>query len=494
MSVAGVLEELRSRYRLRREGAGEGEINLAAFISEMEVADSDPLAEVIELDGQLRFDAGLAVDLERYLEAVPRLADRDVPLDAAIEYSLRALTARTGSMARAVEALTAKHPALASAIRDAAVLGESVVLASDLAELDGTGEVPEFPRGFGPRLPTGRPRYVLRERLGQGSHGAVYLAVDRQLSQQARPALVAIKVMTQENDAGARKRLIEEAAKARRIEHPNVVRILDRGRSPRGEDYVVFEYVPGGDLDTWFRNHVGALPARETAGLASKIARGVQAAHSAGLVHCDLKPGNILLGADGSPKVADFGVAAPHEEGKGAEGMEGRRVGNLAFIAPEQYRAEPGAITPAADIYALGGMLYYLLTETLPNGRTAEQIAQTHASIGGRQVPPRLERRRGIDRDLEAIVHRAMAVRPQARYASAEAFAGDLESWLAHRPIEWTRPGVLRTARLYARRQPTVVLVAALLVIAALLIGGLAGFQLAMSLTNRDLGIPAAGR
>ncbi len=206
------------------------------------------------------FRPGSALSLSRYLEAVPRLVERDVPLDAAIEYSLRGARGSDRQHGQGGGDAHGGHPTLESAIRDAAVLGgERGSWPPIWRSWTPPARCPSFPRGFGPRLPTGRPRYVLRERLGKGSHGAVYLAVDRQLSQEARPALVAIKVMSEANDIGARKRLIEEAAKARRIEHPNVVRILDRGRSPGGEDYVVYEYVPGGDLEAWFRGHAGPL-------------------------------------------------------------------------------------------------------------------------------------------------------------------------------------------------------------------------------------------
>src|SRR5262249_8770250 len=155
----------------------------------------------------------------------------------------------------------------------------------------------------------GRSRYQLTKLLGSGSAGEVYQAIDRQLSERDRPAYVAIKLLTNRGRAeGDRQLLVEEAAKARRVLHDNVVRVLDRGVSEQDEDYIIYEHVEGGDLDAWFeRNGFRATPA-EAARMAAKIARGVQAAHSSGVVHCDLKPSNVLVTDAGEPKVCDFGI------------------------------------------------------------------------------------------------------------------------------------------------------------------------------------------
>src|SRR5262249_23145871 len=142
----------------------------------------------------------LAVELGRYLDAIPGLAGRLVPLDAAIEFSLRSGDGEGGTEPARVENLVRLHPDLEGPIREAVML--SATLADSPARLadQRDGAVPDLPRGFGPPLPTGRPRYLLKERLGRGSHGEVYLAVDRQLSEESRPALVAIKIQAEQAD------------------------------------------------------------------------------------------------------------------------------------------------------------------------------------------------------------------------------------------------------------------------------------------------------
>jgi serine/threonine protein kinase len=471
--------------------------------------DDDALSAFIEDDARNRLAAGQPVDLARYLEAVPGLAARPVPLDTAIEYCLKSAGSATDGRpsSDAVESLVRRYPALEGPIREAALLADAMADAADgAAPMSRPAAAAPLPRGFGPPLPSGRPRYVLKELLGRGSHGTVYRAVDRQLSEANRPAMVAIKVLADEADAAARRRLVEEATKARRVDHPNVVRILDRGRTRHGEDFLVFEYVRGQSLADLLESRSGPLPPAEAARLLSRVARGVQAAHAAGLVHCDLKPANIIVMPDGTPKVADFGVAVRQDSPGAADDDAaavrvpppagapasprgtGRRIGNLAFISPEQYRCEPGALSPASDIYALGGILFYLLTRVLPNGETAEAVAAAHAAIGGRQEAPsprraapggRRRRARRIDADLDAICARAMAPVPHRRYGSAEALANDLEAWMRCEPIPWTRPGPWRRARLLVRRQPVAVAAMAGLVIVAFALGVIVGVRAA---------------
>lgn len=444
------------RLSYQRKG---GEPNLAEILARFSGIDDRQLAEFIETDARIRLAAGRAVELDRYLNAIPDLPSRPLPLDVAIDYALRWLSPGGAPAAEVAEELIARYPHLEDPIREAFVLGQALDSAAE-HPAPGTGtqsDTPDLPRAFGPRLQSRRPRYLLKKQLGRGSHGTVFLAVDRHLSETGRPAWVAIKILTGEPIPAARQRLIDEACKARRIDHPNVVRVLDWGTSESGEVYVVFEYVDGVNLDDWVRSAggPGKVDQRKVASLVASLARAVQAAHNAGLVHCDLKPANILVTGDGVPKVADFGVAAreqEHPEGSAWPDPQ-QRIGNLAFIAPEQYRLEEGSLAPPADIYALGGLLYYLLTGVLPNGDSAEAIARTHDPVYGRpEAPSPRALRRDIDRDLDLICRRALAPDKAARYASADAIATDLQAFLAAHPIPWTRPGPLRRLRLLLRR------------------------------------------
>jgi len=309
----------------------------------------------------------------------------------------------------------------------------------------------------------------LQGRLGRGSQGEVYLAADLAMSEPDRPALVAIKVTaSRAASSSERWRVIDEATRARRVNHENVVRVLDRGYSELGEDFIVYEHMECGNLDTLL--HDRRLSPREAATLVARIARGVQAAHSAGLVHRDLKPSNVLLTSDGTPRVADFGCAAAighdaREVGTPsatADAGEGR-IGNLAFIAPEQYRGDIGAQSAAVDVYALGGILAYILTGRLPHGSTTEEARRAlDRPAELRAVELNASEPRAYDVDLASIVRRATQPDQSQRYATADALATDLEAWVRREPIAWMRPSPARRASLLVRRSPRQVILATL--------------------------------
>jgi hypothetical protein len=433
---------------------------------------------VIDADGRIRIERGLSVDLARYLTAVPDLGNRPVALDAAIEFSLRAAAGDDRPESRAVAALIAQYPQFEQAIRAASLLSQALWSTTQVRESE-TDPGLRVPSDFGPLLTSGEPRYEIRGMLGRGAQGTVYRAADRLLGDGVKPAWVAIKVLRRQVGDGTRGRFLEEAGRARRIEHPNTVRVLDRGVTEDGRDYIVSEFVEGPTLREFVQAADEPMPPREAAALAAAIARGVQAAHAVGVVHCDLKPDNILVTADRQPKITDFGLAVGLEDHDARNPDRGGPLGNLGFIAPEQHRMEEGAYAPAADIYACGGILYYLLTRQLPNGQSVEEVERNLDPTEGRSGPPDPRTvRPKIDRDLAAICMRALAMRPVDRYGSAESFAADLDAWLRHEPIAWTRPGPWRRGRLFFRRQPGAVV---MLVIAMLLVGIASGIGVALS-------------
>lgn len=449
-----------------------GDPDFGALLAQAdEPADDETLAELIEMDGRARLAKGLPVSLQRYLDCVPDLDRRPVALDSAIDVTLRSLSGTSRLTPGVVESLARQHPSLAGPIREAGVLSEAVWSTTGLRARFMPRSRRQTPCEFGPRIASGEARYELRRLLGAGAGGEVYLAVDRQLSEEGHPAFVAIKLLHAANsDPWARRRLIDEATKARRVTHPHVARVLDRGVSDDDEDFIVYELVSGGDLAAWHAMHPLAQSLRARVGLASRIARGVQAAHSAGLVHCDLKPGNILVSAADEPKVTDFGIAvrAGQAPADTPDYDADRPVGNLAFIAPEQFRAEEGCLSIPSDIYALGGLLYYLVTGELPNGSTVEQVRRHHdLSRGRRAAPSPRALNPRVDAGLDAICRRAMAIRPEDRYSSAGALADDLDAWLRREPISWTRPGLAARARLWTARRPGTAAVVALAVLGA---------------------------
>lgn len=441
-------------------------------------------ADAIHEDGLARLQRGEPVTLDRYFELVPGLADQSEALDAAISVALASMALQGDDDPSGT--LIALYPRLEKAIRDAAVLNSVILKPSRAGEglplehAEGTGSATRMrggpalgprvtlPRDFGPLMPDGVPRYKLVRQLGAGAFGEVYLAKDRGFSDPSHAALVAVKILREAPPADGG---IDEALAARRIDHPNVVRVLDRGISPGGEFYIVYEYVRGGTLARLLAAQRPPWPAREAAAMVAAIARGVQASHAAGILHCDIKPSNILIAADGTPKVSDFGVSISSDrlDALRAGYTDSEFVGNLAFIAPEQFQRDTSEVGAASDVYSVGGLLYHLLTGELPNGRTRDEVVGTLDRRHGRTEAPRLKGA-GIDGDLEAICRRALAPRPASRYDSAGEFAADLESWLSHFPIRWTHPGPVRLTHLAVRRNPIAAGVSLFLVL--LLLGG----------------------
>lgn len=286
------------------------------------------------------------------------------------------------------------------------------------------------------------PRYHLEELLSIGPRAWVYRGVDRPLSEAGHAAEVAVKICRHPG------RVEEESLLCRRVVHRNVVRVLDRGIGPDGRAFVVSEFVRGASLSA-----VGGPWAPErAAAVVCAVARGVQAAHDKGVVHCDIKPSNVLLGDDGDPKLADFDVAA-REACDAAE-----RRGTLAFMAPEQHAREPGSITPAVDVYGLGGLLYHLLTGLLPNGQTPEDAHAVLAAKRERVWP----QARG---DVWQVCRKALAFDRAERYRSAGELADDLTRVLEHRPLEWIHTLPHRRLGLWCRRRPAAAIATAMLIL-----------------------------
>jgi len=412
--------------------------------------DEDLLCDVIERDGAELAARGHVATLDRYLRAIPGLAGSAPALDAAIDVALHALR-RTGlSYDDATAVLCNRHPALADAVRVAAFLDEAL----DLTESrTGTAErpTPRLPTAIGPVWRAGERRYELRELLGRGSQGSVYRAVDRCVSAAERPAWTAVKVL--HPDAEAEEQLApdrSEAVRARQITHPGVVRVLDRGESELGL-FIVFEMVEGRTLVQHIAERGGRAGEREAVRICREVCEGLAAAHAAGVVHRDLKPANVLIDREGTCRITDFGIGVgpaelfcPTAKGRGA----------LAFIAPEQYRAEAGAGDPAVDVYAAGALLFWMLTGEFPNGKDAREIDANLLESPAEWPRDPYGLLSGCDADAAAVCRRAMAPEPADRYPTIGALAADLERLENHEPLPWRRPGISRRLRLASRRSP----------------------------------------
>jgi serine/threonine protein kinase len=295
-----------------------------------------------------------------------------------------------------------------------------------------------------PALPP--DRYDIRHPLGRGGMGTVYAAHDRRLDRE-----VAIKVsngVVAASDLEARLR--QEARVLARLEHPGIVPVHDAGELDDGRWFYVMKYVRGETLP----QHAATL-AGEAAilGLFARIVDTVAFAHAAGVVHRDLKPSNIMVGAFGEVLVLDWGVAKI----LGAAEASGLRVGTPGFMPPELDRGEAAASGPAADVYSLGALLYWLLT-----GAEAPSSADAVArGLAARQPKP--------SRRLRAIVARSLADAPADRYVDARALAADLARYRDGVAVEAHPESALeRAGRFVQRYQTFVLLVVAYLVMRAL--------------------------
>ncbi len=439
-----------------------GSRGLAELLQSSGTGDDDELAYVIDVASR----RGLVTidSLDEFFRLVPRLAERPVVLDAAIDAVIQTRR-RAGEPKQALLIeLKNKYPSHSEAIEVAAALS-SVLSQSQPGRTPPHRGKRELPEDIGPPTPEGMPRYSLREPLGSGSEGTVYLAIDRLMSRAGVPAYVAVKFL---RDALVRqadqRQVAEEAFKARRISHPGVARVIDRGVTKDGESYVVFEHIDGGNVEAWARARTRS-DNREGATLVLAIARGLQAIHSAGLLHCDLKPSNVILTRAGEPRITDFGLARwLGDRGMAGHADDGAR-GALGFAAPEQFDgAHP--LTVACDVYALGGLLCYVLTGQVPNG-AAPDTARANLfarSRGGPVDPTALEK--VTDPVLRAVCTRALDRDPALRHLSAEAFANDLERWLHEEPLLWFTEARSQRARRWFRREKRAVAVGAAILVA----------------------------
>lgn len=255
----------------------------------------------------------------------------------------------------------------------------------------------------------GGGRYRLERPLGRGGMATVYLAQDVELE---RPVAVKLLAESLAGDEAFRRRFLREARLAARLSHPNVVGVYDAGEAEDGRPYIVMEYVDGSTLEGR-----GPLPPPEAVELAVQACHGLSHAHAAGLVHRDVKPHNLLLRNDGTLKVADFGIARAAEAT--ALTQVGTVLGTAAYLAPEQAAGEE--VTAATDVYALGAVVYELLTGRPPyEPESLADLADRPA------ITPVSERAPEVPSQVEDAVMRALARNPAYRQPSADELAREL--------------------------------------------------------------------
>jgi TolB-like protein/Tfp pilus assembly protein PilF len=297
------------------------------------------------------------------------------------------------------------------------------------------------------RIPMHFGDYELQEEIGRGGQGIVYRARQKSLNR-----MVALKIIALGHWATARhlKRFRLEAEAAASLNHPSIVPIHEVGERD-GCCYFSMNLIEGGQLDEVVRRE--AISIHRAAELIAKLARTVHYAHEHGILHRDIKPGNILLDKEGEPHLTDFGLARLVET-ESTVTRTTEVLGTPSYMAPEQASGNNVALTSATDIYGLGAVLYHLLTGCPPfAGGTTYETVRLVLETEPRQ--PRLLNPK-VNRDLSTICLKCLQKDPQRRYASALALAEDLERWLKHEPILARRTGLFARGKKWVRRKPAI--------------------------------------
>ncbi len=379
--------------------------------------------------------------------------------------------------AAALAAICAEHPDLAAALRSRYALFARMA-ATPAPARDGASDGAE-PRRFGD--------YTLLRELGRGGMGVVHLASQRRGDQER---LIALKLVRDRFalSPAARERLRREGAAAFQLDHPGICRAYDLGEID-GTPFVSMRYVPGRTLaallaeareagrplelsaddpesgsSTATGSTVGGSRIRGLLLLAEHVARALHAAHEAGFVHRDVKPGNIMVGTDGMPVLLDFGLVLDERSAHGLT-LTDQPLGTPTYMAPEQIAPRGRRVDRTADVWSLGATLYELLAGQPPfHGANREQLFRQILD----EPPPRLHGRvAGVSRDLEVVLRTALDKDPARRYRTAQALAEDLRRVRLAQPIAAVPPGTLRRVWLWSRRNP----------VAAVMLGLLAASQ-----------------
>jgi tetratricopeptide (TPR) repeat protein len=439
------------------------------------MTESVTLAALLRAEQRARWQLGDPVRVEAFLQRHPELAsDTDGVLD--LIYNEVVLREKAGEM-----------PQLAEYLERFADLTEPLRLLFEVHGALERGGVPDtcsptsLPLSFSGDLSAGvagvtMPGYEVLEELGRGGMGVVYKARQTSLNR-----VVALKMLLGGAHASALAltRFKAEAAGLAGLQHPNLIQVYEVGEHG-GLLFFSMEFVEGRSLAE--RISGSPLPADEAARTVAVLARAMHAAHQRGVIHRDLKPANVLLTADGTPKIADFGLAKGF--GGAAHTRTGEVLGTPEYMAPEQVAGKGKDAGPAADVYALGAILYDMLTGRPPF--KAESTTDTLLQVLHNDPVPPSRLRARTPRDLETICLKCLEKDPGKRYASALALAEDLDRFLDRRPI-LARPVSLGGRMLkWARRRPAVASLVAVSVVAVSVLALFLGWHNAVEQRRRS--------
>lgn len=447
------LEELIARFEAAWQRAAEPRLD--DFLPASVRLRAKALVELVHTDLECRLKAHCEASVEAYLTEYPELAqDRSAVIELIVaDCTYRQRLGHACSPADYASRFPdLREELLARLPRVAAAHGE-------------------LPRRLG--------RFELVEEAGQGSFGTVYRAYDTDLRRVVAVKVPRLGALTPHDEID---RFLREGRNAARLAHPGIVPVYEAGQTG-GICYLVSEFVQGRTLAARLMAETPSFD--EAAQLAAQLADALDAAHTAGVVHRDVKPANILLGADGRPRLMDFGLAKA-TAADATMTTAGQLLGTPAYMSPEQARGQIERIDARTDIYGLGAVLFHLLVGAAPFVGTQHDVLMRVAR-DERRRPRQL--RPDIPRDLETICQRAMAFEPERRYANARDLADDLRRYLRREPIEARPAGIGERLWKWSRRRPAV---AALLAVSAFaLLVLLAGnawrqWQLAQALAVAD--------
>jgi tRNA A-37 threonylcarbamoyl transferase component Bud32 len=381
-------------------------------------ADSD----AVWIDMHRRWRAGDRVPVEAYLSG-PQAVRGDSQIVDLIygEYCLREQLGERPSAQEYVD----RFPRFATEIR------RQIAVHRAIADTSVVHSASETPHGESPDeapMPPAIGKYRLVQKLGAGGQAWVYRAVHPTL---ARDVVIKLSRRTIEDHSSGLDRLLDEGRALAELDHPHLARVYDLDVYER-RIYLVMEYIPGKNLEQYATDSPVSIP--QAVAIVLKTAQAVAAAHRRGVTHCDIKPRNIVIDEQGQPRLLDFGLSrwenAWRRGGDPGQGI----TGTPQFLAPEQTRGDPAAIGPRTDVFALGGLLYYLLSGHPPfPGHDLETVLRAAAQC---DFDRNILDERGVPQRVKAVCLRAMSLRPEDRYQSADELARDLER-LVERPRRW---------------------------------------------------------
>lgn len=292
-------------------------------------------------------------------------------------------------------------------------------------------------------------KYRVLDTIARGGMGVVYRA-----RQDSLDRVVAVKMMAGGLHATDefKTRFLQEAKAAARLKHPNIVAVYDWGED-RSQPFFTMEYVAGRNLGEMVA--AGCLEPQRAAQILRSVAEAIHYAHGQGVLHRDLKPSNILLEADQTPKVTDFGLSKDLGAGENLT-VTGQVLGTPGYVPPEQVDNSRGAASPASDVYGLGGILYCLITGHPPF--SGDSLNDTLRQVLELDPPPPRQWNPAIPLDLETICLKCLAKEPSRRYGSANELADDLSRFLRGEPIRARRTHWTERVMLWCRRNPRIAL------------------------------------